>query len=167
MLGPIPKTFSRLSTAIPPSPTYAEVVTKDLYIVITYCSLLFVFVMLNKLRCHAHFKFSANQITRSRLFIKFTCLMVNSADPDQFRSQLIWICTVCKSSTYSGLVGLGLTARHRNDFKIHGFCKRTAGALIRQHGYKTGKGVRSVYMYALVSGTDQNFIVHHQFCKTC
>ena len=34
--------------------------------------------------------------------------MANSAGPDQFRSQLIWIYTVCKDTTYMGSAGLGL-----------------------------------------------------------
>ena len=40
-------------------------------------------VMLNKLRCHAHSKISANQITRSRFHI----LNGNSADPDLLASK--------------------------------------------------------------------------------
>ena len=40
--------------------------------------------MLNKLRCHAHFKFSANQIPWSIFFLyRFTYIMANSADSDQ------------------------------------------------------------------------------------
>ena len=35
--------------------------------------------------------------------------MTNNADPDQFRSQLIWIYTVCKGRAYPGSAGLGLT----------------------------------------------------------
>ena len=31
--------------------------------------------------------------------------MANSADPDQFRSQLIWIYTVCKGRVYPGSAG--------------------------------------------------------------
>ena len=44
--------------------------------------------MLKKLRCHAQFQFSANQITWSSLLIKFTYmyLMANSADPDQLEA---------------------------------------------------------------------------------
>ena len=34
--------------------------------------------------------------------------MANSADPDLFRSQLIWICTVCKGRVYLGSAGHGL-----------------------------------------------------------
>ena len=34
--------------------------------------------------------------------------MANSVDPDQFRSQLIWICTVCKGRLYPGSTGQGL-----------------------------------------------------------
>ena len=35
--------------------------------------------------------------------------MANSADPDQFRSQLIWIYTVCKGRAYPGSAGQGLS----------------------------------------------------------
>ena len=38
--------------------------------------------MLNKLKCQAHFEFSANQIT----WYKFMYLTINSADPDQLVS---------------------------------------------------------------------------------
>ena len=41
-------------------------------------------VLLNKLRCHSYFLFSANQIT---CCYKFTYLMANSADPDQLASE--------------------------------------------------------------------------------
>ena len=34
--------------------------------------------------------------------------MANSADPDQFRSHLIWIYTICKDRVYLGSAGLGL-----------------------------------------------------------
>ena len=44
------------------------------------------FVLLNKLRCHAHFKFSANQILDPDCCYKFTYFMANSADPDQLAS---------------------------------------------------------------------------------
>ena len=42
---------------------------------------------------------------------KFTYLMGNSADPDQFRHQLIWIGTVCKGRVYQGSAGLGLLVK--------------------------------------------------------
>ena len=45
--------------------------------------------------------------------------MANSADPDQlassdgfFRSQLIWIYTVCKDRTYPGSAGQGLSIQN-------------------------------------------------------
>ena len=38
---------------------------------------------------------------------KFKYLMTHSADPDQCRSQLIWIYTVCKGRVYWGSTGLG------------------------------------------------------------
>ena len=59
--------------------------------------------MLNKLRCHAHFLFSANQITWSRLLIQIPLLddkQCRSRSVGFFRSQLIWIYTVCKGRVY-------------------------------------------------------------------
>ena len=71
---------------------------------ITYLTL----AMLNKLRYHAHFQFSANQITWSRLSIKIFIL-----NGKQCRSrsvgQLICIYTVCKGRAYPGSAGQGLT----------------------------------------------------------
>ena len=43
------------------------------------------FVMLNKIRCHAHFYFSANQITWSTLLIQIP-IFNDSVDPDQLAS---------------------------------------------------------------------------------
>ena len=45
-------------------------------------------VLLNKLRCHTHFQFSANQIIDPDCCYKFTYLMANSADPNQLASDL-------------------------------------------------------------------------------
>ena len=59
--------------------------------------------MLNKLRCHIHFQFSANQITWSRLLIQIQLLNDKqcwSRSVGFFRSQLIWIYTVCKGKVY-------------------------------------------------------------------
>ena len=49
-------------------------------------------VMLNKLRCHAHFEFSANQIFWSRLLTlvllnRIYPTFANSVDPDQLASE--------------------------------------------------------------------------------
>ena len=55
-------------------------------------------VLLKKLRCHAHFQFTANQITWSRLLIQIHIL----------NGQLIWIYTVCKSTVYRGSARQGL-----------------------------------------------------------
>ena len=52
--------------------------------------------MLNKLRCHAHFQFSANQITWSRLLIQIHILydkQCRSRSVGFFGCQLIWIYT--------------------------------------------------------------------------
>ena len=54
-------------------------------------------VLLNKLRCHAHFSFSASQITWSRLSLQIhilNCKQCRSRSVGFYRSQLIWIYTV-------------------------------------------------------------------------
>ena len=71
--------------------------------------------MLNKLRCHPHFQFSDNQITWSRLLIQiyiFNGKECRSRSVGFFRSQLIWIYTVCKDRTYPGSAGLGTINRY-------------------------------------------------------
>ena len=68
-------------------------------------------VLLNKLRCHAYFQFSANQITWSSLLIQIHILndkQCRSRSVGFFRSQLIWIYTVCKDRVYPGSEGQGL-----------------------------------------------------------
>ena len=68
-------------------------------------------VMLNELRCHAHFQNSANQITWSRLLIQIHILsgkQCRSRSVGFFRSQLIWIYTVFKGRAYPGSAGPGL-----------------------------------------------------------
>ena len=73
-------------------------------------------VLLNKLRCHTLFKFSANQITWSRLLIWIHILngkQCRSRSVSFFRSQLIWIYTVCKGRIYPGSAGQGLTGDRR------------------------------------------------------
>ena len=68
-------------------------------------------VILNKLRCHTHFWFSANQITWSKLLIQIHILnnkQCRSRSVGFFRSQLIWIYTVCKVRAYMGSAGPGL-----------------------------------------------------------
>ena len=54
--------------------------------------------MLNKLRCHAHFLFSANQITSSRLLLQIHILNDKQCRSRSvgFLNQLMWIYTVCK-----------------------------------------------------------------------
>ena len=66
---------------------------------------------MNKLRCHAHFEFSANHITWSRLLLEIRILngkQCRSRSVGFFRSQLIWIYTVCKGRVYPGSAGQGL-----------------------------------------------------------
>ena len=67
-------------------------------------------VMLNKLRCHTHFQFSVNQITWSRLLTQTHILNGKQCRSRSvgFRSQLIWIYTVCKDRVYPSSEGLGL-----------------------------------------------------------
>ena len=68
-------------------------------------------VLLNKLRCHAYFQFSANQVTWSSLLIQIHILngkQCRSRSVGFFRSQLIWIYTVCKCRVYPGSAGQGL-----------------------------------------------------------
>ena len=65
-------------------------------------------VLLNKLRCHTHFLFSADQMTWSRLLIhihEVNDKQCRSRSVGFYRSQLIWIYTVCKDRVYpdSGL----------------------------------------------------------------
>ena len=65
-------------------------------------------VLLNKLRRHPTSNFQPIRLLELESCYKFTYLMANSADPDQFRSQQIWICTVCKARVYPGSAGQGL-----------------------------------------------------------
>ena len=68
-------------------------------------------IRLNKLRCHTHFKLSANEITWSRLLIHIHILndkQCRSRSVGFCRSQLIWIYTVCKCRIYLGSAGQGL-----------------------------------------------------------
>ena len=60
-------------------------------------------VMLNQLRCRAYLQFSANQITWSRLLIQ-----IHVQNDKQWRSQIIWIYTVCKDRVNPGSAGQGL-----------------------------------------------------------
>ena len=60
---------------------------------------------LNKLRCHTHFKLSANQIAWSRLMIQMYILngkQCRSRSVGFWRSQLIWIYTICKGRVCMG-----------------------------------------------------------------
>ena len=67
-------------------------------------------VMLNKLRCQAHFSFPTNQFTWSGLLVQIQILngkQWRSRSVGFFRSQLIWIYTVCKDRVYPGSAGQG------------------------------------------------------------
>ena len=68
-------------------------------------------VLLNKLRWLVHFWFSANQITWFWILIQIHILydkQCRSRSIGFFRSQLIWIYTVCKGRVYQGSAGQGL-----------------------------------------------------------
>ena len=67
-------------------------------------------VILNKLRCHAHFQFSANQITWSRLLIQIHTL---KGKPCRSRSVGFWIYTVCKGMACPGSAGQGLKKKDK------------------------------------------------------
>ena len=74
-------------------------------------------VMLNKLRCQAYLQFSADQITRSRLLIWINILndkQSRSRSVGFWRSQLVWIYTVCKGRVYPGSAGQGLSSAYHN-----------------------------------------------------
>ena len=78
-------------------------------------------VLLNKLRCHAHFQFSAYQITWSGLLIQIHILndkQCRSRLVGFFRSQLIWIYTVCKDWVYPGSAGLRLRVNKMNTYRM-------------------------------------------------
>ena len=67
--------------------------------------------MLNKLRCHTHLQILADQIAWSSLLIQIHMLNVKqcrSRSVGFWRSQLIWIYTVCKYRAYPVSAGLGL-----------------------------------------------------------
>ena len=79
-----------------------------------------ILVLLNKLRRHTHFYFSANQITLSRLFLYSHILKGKQCRSRSvgFRNQLIWSYTVCKGRVYPGSAGQGL------NLKFCRYCKR-------------------------------------------
>ena len=95
--------------------------------------------MLNKLRCHAHFQFSANQNTWSRLSLQIHILndkQCRSRSVGFFRSQLIWIYTVWNVREYSGSAGPGL--RFRQNYYYYYFFYLGFTALSRIfHLYRT------------------------------
>ena len=75
-------------------------------------------VLLNKLRCHTSL-FSANQITWSGMLLYIHILngkQCRSRSVGFFRSQLIWIYTVCKDKVYPGSAGQGLTGADSERF---------------------------------------------------
>ena len=67
-----------------------------------YSKATFTLVMLNKLRCHAHFQFQPIRLLDPGCWYKFNYWMANSAYPDQFRRQLIWIYKLFAKAGISG-----------------------------------------------------------------
>ena len=120
-------------------------------------------VLLNKLRCHAHFYFSANQITWSRLLVQ---IQIFNGKQCRSRSvgfrQLIWIYTVCQGRVYPGSAGLGLMAQ--SHCGIEWFCvhhdrdkvnKRTQELVQSDpHQAPTPKGKTDKYNKSATNWTD-------------
>ena len=88
--------------------------------------------MLNKLRCHTQFWFSANQITWSNLLIQIHIVndkQGRSRSVGFFRSQLIWIYTVCKERVYPGSSGLELKITVDRTYLVYGLVSDTASSI--------------------------------------
>ena len=76
--------------------------------------LILTLAILNELRCHPHFWVLANQIAWAGLLLLIQILdgkQCRSRSVGFFRSQLIWIYTVCKGRIYPVSVGQGLKFR--------------------------------------------------------
>ena len=102
----------RISRSVSVSPLEFEITRVDCTFLLDVAHIsVLTLVMLIKLRCHSHFQFSANQITWCRLLIQIHILngkLCRSRSVGFFRSQLIWICTVCKGMAYTGSARQGL-----------------------------------------------------------
>ena len=85
-----------------------------------------ILAILNKLRCPAHFWFSASQITWSQIHI-----LIDKQCRSFFRSQLIWIYTVCKGRAYPGSTGPGLINQKALIFFLFFPCKHILWIFIR------------------------------------
>ena len=93
--------------------------------------------MLNKLRCHANFQFSANRITWSTLLLQIHILngkQCRSRSVGFFRSQLIWIYTFRKR-VYPGSAGLGL------------MCLKTVGWMSSIEKPRSDAALRSILFF--------------------
>ena len=88
--------------------------------------------------------FSQSDLLDPGCWYKFRYWMPNSADPDQlvFRSQLIWIYTVCKGRIYPGSAGAGQV-------------KKT---------YEQGQSIS--YKLAFACSEDSVFVVHQPWLYT-
>ena len=85
--------------------------------------------------CHAHFQFSANQITLSRLLI-----LVHILNDKQCRSRLVGFCTVCKGRVYLDSAGEGLTHNcSRWHSMIFIFSKNKAHHFLKDNSLKNVK----------------------------
>ena len=112
-------------------------------------------VMLNKLRCHAHFPFSANQITWSRLLIPIHTLngkQCRARSVGFFRSQLIWIYIVCNDRIYLDSAGPGLIFSY---FSIVAFIVVFNGNMLLRHFERvpttcSNKKIRKIFISILL-----------------
>ena len=109
-LEPYSFPLTQILISIPLTKSYSNVTFSSLNIGNKgFC--LLTLVLLNKLKCYAYFQFSGNQITWSSLLIQIHILkgkQCRSRSVGFFRSQLIWIYTVCKDRVYPGSAGQGL-----------------------------------------------------------
>ena len=116
-------------------------------------------VMLNKLRCHAHFQFSANQITWSTSLLQIHILngkKCRSRSAGFFRSQLIWIYTVCKDRLYPGSAGLGLRGLFRGQFLLFLHYRYLVSTGSTKAGFiaKNNKNIQNYYTKRYLMGTN-------------
>ena len=73
-----------------------------------------ILVLLNKLRCHALFKFTANQIVDINSHTGTEWQTVQIQISWLLRSQLIWIYTICKGRVYPCSAGQGSSIKNDN-----------------------------------------------------
>ena len=104
-------------------------------------SIILTLFMLNKLRYRAHFSYSAKQITWSRLLMQM--YKVNDKQCRSrsvgFRSQLIWIYTICKDRTYTVSAGQGFISSEYHCTRTHHFRNTVRWQKVRMSGLRSIK----------------------------